>query len=176
MQERILTGIPFCPAVLPVRPSVIAGILAKDCYWRWCAGRGSRVKNELRAALRTVGSTLHDDFFLLFRKAHEKAGLKTKSRKAIAKELGRAPALRSPAAVEATLRPAMEPCEMDASDEIDMCKGPRFRRICIIGMIFAGSAGRSQKLRVFGMATARVPRANSKRKLRLGGKAGGRRP
>jgi hypothetical protein len=31
-------------------------------------------------------------------------------------------------------------------------------------------------LRVFGMATARVPRANSKRKLRLGGKAGGRRP
>ena len=34
MQERILAGIPFRPAVLPVRPSVIAGILAKDGYRR----------------------------------------------------------------------------------------------------------------------------------------------
>src|SRR6266404_1247240 len=141
MQERILTGIPFCPAVLPVRPSVIAGILAKDGYGRCCARRGSRVKNELRAALRTVGSTLHHDFFLLFRKAHGKAGLKTKSRKAIATELGRAPALRSSVAVEATLRPAMEPWEMGASDEIDICERLRFRRICMLGRIFAGCGG-----------------------------------
>jgi len=37
MQERVLAGIPFRPAVLPVRPSVVAGILAKDGYRRGCA-------------------------------------------------------------------------------------------------------------------------------------------
>src|SRR5882762_8635459 len=70
MQERILAGIPFCPTVLPVRPSVIAGIVAKDFYRARRTRRESRIENELRAALRARGCFLHGDFLLLFRAAH----------------------------------------------------------------------------------------------------------
>ncbi|SRR6266852_2574054 len=78
MQVRILAGIPFRPTMLPVRPSVIAGILAKDGNGRRRARRVSRIKNELRAALHTGRSILHYDFLLLFRGAHLTTGLETK--------------------------------------------------------------------------------------------------
>ena len=78
MQVRILARIPFRPTMLPVWPSVIAGILAKDGNGRRRARRVSRIKNELRAALRTGGSILHYDFLLLFRGAHLTTGPETK--------------------------------------------------------------------------------------------------
>jgi len=78
MQIRILAGIPFRPTVFPIRPSVIAGILAKDGHRRRRARRVSRIKNELCAAVRASGRILDGDFLLLFRGAHLTTGLETK--------------------------------------------------------------------------------------------------
>src|SRR6266850_6253485 len=106
MQVGILAGIPFRPTMLPIRPSVIAGILAKDGHGRRHARRDSRIENELCAALRASGSILDGDFLLLFRGAHLTTGLETKKSIAIAKEQSTAPAMVLSA--EAALRCAME--------------------------------------------------------------------
>jgi hypothetical protein len=74
MQVGVLAGIPFRPAVLPVWPPVIAGILAKDVYRSCYARRVSSVENKLRAALRRDRCVVHDNFLLLFGGAHLVAG------------------------------------------------------------------------------------------------------
>jgi len=112
--------------VFPVRPSVIASIVAKNFHGPRLARRVSRIKNKLRSAFSASRSVLDAGFFILFRGTHGKVGLKTKSRKARREAaLQHTPALRSSEsmAVDATLPTAMEPWEMNACDEIGMAEG-----------------------------------------------------
>ena len=120
MQERILTGVPFHPAVFPVRPSVIASVVTKNFHGPRLARSVSRIENKLRPAFRASRSILDAGLFLLFRSAHGKVGLKTRSRKASAKEPGSTPVLRS------------------SVDGIGMGERLLIRCIRIVGSIFAG--------------------------------------
>jgi hypothetical protein len=138
MQERIPTGVPFHPAVFPVRPSVIASVVAKNFHGPRLARRVSRIKNKLRAAFRASRSILDAGFFLLFRSAHGKVRLKTRSREASAKEPGSTPVLKSPVAVDVTLRTTRDPWEMNACDGIGMYGRSGILCICIVRRIFAG--------------------------------------
>ena len=144
MQERILTGVPFHPAVFPVGPSVIASIVAKNFHGPRLARRVSRIKNKLRPAFRASRSILDAGLFLLFRGAHGKVGPKTRSRKASAKEPGSTPVLRS------------------SVDGIGMGERLLIRCIRIVGSIFAGRFDPLTEIGMFGMATAEVPPKTSR--------------
>lgn len=144
MQERILTGVPFHPAVFPVRPSVIASVVAKNFHGPRLARRVSRIKNKLRPAFRASRSILDAGLFLLFRGAHGKVGLKTRSRKASANEPGSTPVLRS------------------SVDGIGMGERLLIRCIRIVGSIFAGRGDPLTEIGMFGMATAEVPPKTSR--------------
>ena len=144
MQERILTGVPFHPAVFPVRPSVIASIVTKNFHGPRLARRVSRIKNKFRPAFRASRSILDAGLFLLFRGAHGKVGLKTRSRKASAKEPGSTPVLRS------------------SVDGIGMGERLLIRCIRIVGSIFASRGDPLTEIGMVGMATAEVPPKTSR--------------
>ena len=144
MQERILTGVPFHPAVFPIRPSVIASVVTKNFHGPRLARRVSRIKNKLRPAFRASRSILDAGLFLLFRGAHGKVDLKARFRKATAKDPGSTPVLRS------------------SVDGIGM--GERLLTRCnrIVGSIFAGRGDPLMEIGMFGMATAEVLPKTSK--------------
>jgi len=58
MQIGIQAGIPFLPAMLPVGPSEIAGVVAKDFKWLGAISLGLGVKNELGLAGRRKSGVL----------------------------------------------------------------------------------------------------------------------
>jgi hypothetical protein len=144
MKETILTGVAYHPAVFPVRPSEIENVVLPNFHGPRLARRVSRIKNKLRPAFRASRSILDAGLFLLFRGAHGKVGLKTRSRKASANEPGSIPVLRS------------------SVDGIGMGERLLIRCIRIIGSIFAGRDDPFTEIGMFGMATAEVPPKTSR--------------
>lgn len=58
VQVRIQAGIPFAPAMLPVRSGEVASIVAEDFYGLGAISLGLRIKNELGLARRRKSGVL----------------------------------------------------------------------------------------------------------------------